>query len=465
VADDALGTDDAVGLLLRLKSRDVSAAELRAAARARLAAVNPHLNAVVCEVADEGDLTGPFAGIPSVIKDNEDIAGYATLQGSWAVSDRPVEVDSPFVAQFRALGLAPIAKTTLPEFGLTASTETSRFGATRNPWNTDYSAGGSSGGSAALVAAGVVPIAHANDGGGSIRIPAAACGLVGLKSTRGRIIDSPDLEKLPIKLPVQGVLTRSVRDSALYYAQAEKAYANPDLAPIGLVESASSERLRIGMIRGGIRGLTVDAETTTALMSTALLLGRMGHHVDETEIPFADKFGNDFLRYWAMLAFTLRYGGSRVFGQGFDGTKTEQVTKGLARMFTTQAERMPLSIRRLRKAASDPDPMFENFDVVLTPVTGYPAPEIGFLGPDVEFRTHLVRLLQFSSFTPSQNVTGSPAISLPLGRTRDGRPIGVQLSAPRGQEARLLQVAYELEEAAPWQTHAPLLPPASVISA
>jgi amidase len=280
--------------------------------------------------------------------------------------------------------------------------------------------------------------------------------LVGLKPTRGRIIDSPDLDKLPIKLPVQGVLTRSVRDTALYFAQAEKAYANPDLPPIGLVESPSSERLRIGMIRGGIRGLAVDAETTSALMSTALLLGRMGHHVDETAMPFADKFGNDFLRYWAMLAFTLRYGGSRVFGQGFDGTKTEQFTKGLARMFTSQAERMPLSIRRLRKAATDPDPMFENFDLVLTPVTGYPAPEIGYLGPDVDFRTHIVRLLQFSSFTPPQNVTGSPGISLPLGRTRDGRPIGVQLSAPRGQEARLLQVAYELEAAAPWQTHAPL---------
>lgn len=456
MTDDALGADDAVGLLARLRAREVSAQELNDAARARMARINPSINAVVCEVRDLPTHDGPFAGIPTVIKDNEDLAGYPTLQGSWAVADRAVEVDSPFVAQFRALGFAPIAKTTLPEFGLTASTETSRFGATRNPWSLTHSAGGSSGGSAALVAAGVVPLAHANDGGGSIRIPAAACGLVGLKPTRGRLIDRPELDKLPINLAVQGVLTRSVRDTAMYFAEVEKLYAHPDLPPIGLVEGPGKERWRIAMIREGVRGLSVDTETTSALMSTALLLGRLGHDVSEAPLPYPDKFGNDFLRYWAMLAFTLRYGGSRVFGQGFDGTKAEELTKGLARMLTTQAERMPVSIRRLRKAAADPDPLFDGFDLALTPVVGHPAPEIGVLGPDVDFRTHMVRLLRYSSFTPPQNVTGSPSISLPMGRTRDGRPIGVQISAPRGHEARLLQIAYQLEEAAPWPTLAPL---------
>ena len=432
-----------VALVGRLQAREVSPAELEHAARVRMARANTAVNAVVCEVADLPVHTGPFTGIPIVIKDNEDIAGYPSLHGSWAVSERPMEMDSPWVVQCRELGFTP-------------SAETSRFGATRNPWDLRRSAGGSSGGSAALVAAGVVPIGHANDGGGSIRTPAAACGLVGLKPTRGRLIDRPELDRLPIKLAVQGVLTRSVRDTARYFAEAERLHAAPDLPPIGHVEGPGRERLRIAMIRDGVRGLGIDRDTASALLSTALLLGRLGHHVEEAPLPFPDRFGNDFLRYWAMLAFTLRYGGSRMFGQGFDGTKAEDFTKGLARMLTTQAERMPVSIRRLRKASNEPDPMFAAHDLVLMPVTGHPAPEIGFLGPDVDFRTHMVRLLRYSTFTPAQNVTGSPSISLPLGRTRDGRPIGVQISAPRGHEARLLQVAYELEEAAPWPTVAPL---------
>jgi Asp-tRNA(Asn)/Glu-tRNA(Gln) amidotransferase A subunit family amidase len=168
-----------------------------------MAAVNSELNAVVCDAHVAPAVTGPFAGIPSALKDNEDLAGLPTLHGSWAPADTPATKTSPWIAQYLALGLEPIAKTTLPEFGLTASTESSRFGATRNPWDTARSVGGSSGGSAALVAAGVVPIAHANDGGGSIRIPAAACGLVGLKPSRGRIIDAPELDRLPVNLVAQ----------------------------------------------------------------------------------------------------------------------------------------------------------------------------------------------------------------------------------------------------------------------
>ncbi|HEY4991350.1 MAG TPA: amidase family protein, partial [Nakamurella sp.] len=202
-ADDALGSDDMIALLARLEAREVSAGELRDAAVARARSVNARLNAVAAWV-DENPRTfgappleGLLAGIPTVIKDNEDLAGYATTQGSWAMPERPAKVSSPFVSQYLELGVAAIAKTTMPEFGLTASTESLRFGATTNPWDTRRSAGGSSGGSAALVAAGVVPVAHANDGGGSIRIPAACCGLVGLKPTRGRLVDWPAVERQP----------------------------------------------------------------------------------------------------------------------------------------------------------------------------------------------------------------------------------------------------------------------------
>ena len=318
--DDALGPDDVTGLLERLARREVSGAELRDAAVARAHAVNDRLNGVSAWVADgvapevpvDGD--APFKGIPSVIKDNEDLTGYVTTQGSWAMPERPAASCSPFVTQYLRLGVIPIARTTMPEFGLTASTESLRFGATRNPWDTDRSTGGSSGGSAALVAAGVVPMAHANDGGGSIRIPAACCGLVGLKPSRGRLIDWPELERLPVVIGVQGVLTRSVRDTARYYAEAERIYRNPSLPRIGLVAGPAARRLRVGLVVQSIQGLPVSADMVTAVRTTGNLLAGLGHHVEETPAPVPDQFGPDFLRYWALVSFSLRYGGSRLFG-------------------------------------------------------------------------------------------------------------------------------------------------------
>jgi amidase len=456
VRDDALGDDDACGLLERLGRREVSAAELRKAALARARDADASLHAVTVWV-DEPPVTevpvivdAPFAGIPSVVKDTDDLTGYPTSQGSWAVPDRPATACSPWVAQFLGLGLTPVAKTTLPEFGLTASTESSRFGATRNPWDTDRSAGGSSGGSAALVAAGVVPMAHANDGGGSIRIPAACCGLVGLKPTRGRLIDSRDLRLLPVRLPVQGVLTRSVRDTARYYAEAEKRHRDPALPGVGLVAGPAARRLRIGVAVTGTRGLPVSPGTVTAVRGAAELSARLGHHVEEVEVPIDDTFGPDFLRYWGLLALVIKRRGSAIYGTGFDGSRTEPLTTGLSRLVTAQLSRLPGSLRRLRRLAREHEQLYERVDVLLSPVTGHEAPPIGYLGPDVDFRTHLVRLLRFTSFTPLQNVSGSPAISLPLGRSPEGLPIGVHVGGPFGHERRLLELGFELEAASPW---------------
>ena len=153
-----------------------------------------------------------------------------------------------------------------------------------------------------------------------------------------------------------------------------------------------------------------------------------------------------------MLAFALKNGGGLVFGPGFDGSRTEAFTRGLGSLFTRQVHRLPGSLRRLRRLAAEHESVFDDYDVVLSPVLGHEPPLIGHLGPDVDFRTHLVRLLRYSSFTPQQNVSGSPALSLPLARTAGGVPIGVQLAAPFGHERRLLSLAYELEEAAPWPT-------------
>lgn len=448
--DDALGSDDVMELLHRLKRRQVSPRELRDAARARLEAANPHLNAIVRELHVPAAVTGPFAGIPTALKDNEDIAGYPTLHGSWAPADVPATGTAPWVTQYLELGFEPLVKTTLPEFGLTASTESSRYGATHNPWDLGRSAGGSSGGSAALVASGALPIAHANDGGGSIRIPAAVCGLVGLKPTRGRLRDAVELDRLPVNLVTQGVLTRTVRDTAYYFAEAERLYARSDLPPVGMVVRPESRRLRIAVYTRAIADLPVDPRVADAVLATAESLQALGHEVIEIPPPVDEDFGRDFLRYWALLSFAFYKAGGRLLGTEFDGSRTEILTRGLSDFFRQQALRVPGSIRRLKRVSVEPEAIYDDVDAVLSPVLSTPAPLLGEFGPEVPAREHIVRLLRYASFTARQNVTGSPAISLPLARTPEGLPIGVQLAAPRGEERRLLSLAYELEAAMPW---------------
>jgi amidase len=449
-ADDALGGDDVMELLHRLTRREVSASELRESARARIAAAAGDLNPVVCDVDLEPAGDGPFRGIPTAVKDNQDLTGYPTRHGSAATPSTPADQDMPFVAHFRGLGFDPLVKTTLPEFGLTPTTESTTYGATRNPWNVGHSTGGSSGGSAALVASGALPIAHANDGGGSIRIPAALCGLVGLKPTRGRFPDRAELETLPIHIVNQGVLTRSVRDTAYFFAESERRFANPDLPPVGMVVRPERARLRVAVMTEGVSGLAVEEQTRDAVLAAGRTLEALGHEVEHIPPQLDEQFGRDFLRYWAFLSFMMQRTGSRIFGKGFDGKQTEALTKGLSSMFVQQAARVPGSIRRLKRVAAAPEDIYERFDIVVTPVVSHPAPPIGYLGPEVPVHDQLVRILQFASFTAWQNITGAPAISLPLARTVAGLPIGVQVGAPRGEEARLLSVALELEHAMPW---------------
>lgn len=458
--DDALGSDDAVGLLHRLRAREVSATELRAAATARGHAVNGALDAVVDWVEPDEFVSPqpsnpPLLGLPTAVKNNDDLAGYPTLEGSWALPRRPARENSPWVAQALHLGLVPVATTTLPEFGLTASTESSRFGATRNPWNPDHSTGGSSGGSAALVAAGVVPIAHANDGGGSIRIPASCCGLVGLKPSRGRLVDRPELSRLPVQITTQGVLTRSVRDTALYYALAEKEHANATLRPVGHVTGPASRRLRVGLVTEAPLGIAVSPDVRGATSAVGTALAELGHHVEPVEAATPEHLGPDFLVYWQLMAFGLVRGGRRLYGRDFDPTRIEPFTRYLAQRLVADAPRLPAVLARLRRLAREHEDVFTTYDVVLSPVLAQAPPPIGHLAPDVDPRTHLVRLLQWTTFTPLQNVSGSPAISLPLGRSSDGLPIGVQLAAPFGHERRLLEVAFELEQSPLWSAAAP----------
>ncbi len=454
--DDALGTGDATDLVAALTSGAVSPAEVRAAATARARAANSRINAVTRwfpgAIAAAAPAAGdaPLSGIPTFVKDNEEVVGHPTSQGSWAVVDRRAQQCSPIVTALLDAGLVPLGASTLPEFGLTASTESSRFGATANPWDTDRSAGGSSGGAAAMVAAGVVPMAHGNDGGGSLRIPAAACGIVGLKPSRGRLPMNPLKQKVPVLIAVQGVLTRTVRDTALFYGAMDQLRPAEGLPPIGHVTRPGSRRLRIGLCRTATRGLPIHPETRDAIVRAGELCESLGHHVDLVGPPVGDGFAPDFVRYWALLALFLRRAGAMAYGSGFDAARLEKLTVGLSARATKQIDRMPGTIRRLRRAAARPTPIFDRYDLLISPVTGHAAPPLGHLGPDVDFHTHLVRLVRFAPMTAAQNVSGEPAISLPLGRTRAGLPIGVQVAAPLGMERRLLQIALELEEAAPW---------------
>lgn len=470
--DDALGTSDATDLVARLARREISPGELRAAALDRCQRADAVLDAVAdwfpepldTEVAVGVD--SPLAGIPALLKDCEAVTGRVTSHGSWAVGERPAARCSPMAGHLLRLGLGLLGATTLPEFGMTASTESDRLGATRNPWDTTRTPGGSSGGSAAMVAAGAVPIAHGTDGGGSIRIPAACCGLVGLKPSRGRLPEGRPAGGTPLRLATAGVLTRSVRDTALFLALSERASPAVGLPPIGHVTRPGRARLRIGLCLTATRGMPITAEAAGAASAAADLCSRLGHDVELTGPPVGDRFLVDFLRYWSFLAWRISVRGRAWFGPGFDRRQLGTFMRGLRSRMVDHVELLPGSVSRLRRLAAEHEPDLRRFDVLVSPSTGHEAPGIGFLGPHVAFPTHLARLVRFASPTPSvQNVSGSPAVSLPLGRTSGGLPLGVQLVAPFGQERMLLQLALALEEAAPWPgtpatgAPAPPLPP------
>lgn len=457
-ASDELARLDAVGLAEAIARGDVSSHEATEAAIARAIALNPELNALIApdferalaHAAAPGD--GVFAGVPTVVKDNEDVFGLPTLSGSRAMPHRPAAADSPFVTEFRSTGVVVIGKSTLPAFGFNASTEFDGAPPTRNPWNLDYSTGASSGGSAALVAAGVVPIAHANDGGGSIRIPAAACGLVGLKSSRGRIVDPSEASSLPVNILVNGILSRSVRDSAAFIAAAE-AYRPPMGIPaVGHVEGPSDKRLRIGLLIDSITGVPTDDETRSAVQETALLLEKLGHEVVEVSSPVGPKFIADFTHFWAMLGFSMRRFGRRLYGPDYDPTQLDPLTLFLAKRFLRQAWRTPRAIAGLRKSTAAYEAAFdkERLDAVLSPTLAHTTPKLGYLSPEVDFPEMFERLQRYVAFTPLHNASGAPGISVPAGLTSEGLPIGVHLSTRVGHDRTLLELGYELEAARPF---------------
>jgi amidase len=455
VCDDVLGTADAVEISRRIRAKEIHPREAVDAAISRARRVNPLLNAIATPLFDsarkeaEVPHTGTFAGVPSFVKDSDAVAGSPVLFGSRGLPREPAEESSPFVGQFLSLGFITLGKTTTPEFGLTGTTEARLHGPTHNPWRQGFTPGGSSGGSAALVAAGVVPIAHANDGGGSIRIPASCCGLVGLKPSRGRLTEIEGSELLPVKILNQGMLSRSVRDTAVFYHSAEKYYRNPNLPEIGLV-TRPGRRLRIGFFSEIGEHAPADPECVAAVHDAAKLCERLGHSVERVPPPFDERFHEDFFLLWATIGFVITRFGKQLIHPQFDRTKVEEFTEGLARYFRENMHKAPMTLWRLRRFAHQYARGFDAYDVLMNPTVAMPPPEHGYIGPDVPFEIALERLKWFIPFTPTQNVSGGPAISLPLGQSKKGLPIGVQFASPIGGERTLLELALEIEAAAPW---------------
>jgi amidase len=456
-ADDALGDLDAVGLVDALRSGRVSASELIEAAIARTEAVNPTLNGLAYEAFDRARIRakssrpygGFFDGVPSYIKDNVAVGDMPTMNGTDAWDPKPALIDGDFARAYLATGLVPLGKTRLSEFGFSASAEHPRLGPVRNPWNPDYTAGASSSGSGAFVAAGVVPIAHANDGGGSIRIPASCNGLVGLKPSRGRLPLDKDMRQMPLRIVANGVVSRSVRDTAAFYREMERVYRNPKLPAVGDVAHPGKQRLRIAVCTQSI-SRAASPEIRELTLKTAAQLDELGHKVTPIDNPVPPQFMHDFLLYWSFLAFAIVRGGRRTFGASFDRTQLDNLTLGLERFAGRNLYRLPVAIARLSRVRRITSRLTNTYDVVLTPTLADVTPRIGHLDPTADYQQIIDRLIEWVAFTPLQNATGEPAISLPLAESTSGLPVGMMFAAPLGQEARLLELAYELEEARPW---------------
>ena len=477
MADD-LALLDATAQAELVRTRKASPRELVDAAIARIERVNPRLNAVITPLfesaragADSRELPdGPFRGVPFLLKDlichsagDPYHAGMGLLRElRWVERE-----DTHLAARFRAAGFVFLGKTNTPELGPVPTTEPLAYGPTRNPWDTDRSPGGSSGGSAAAVASGMVPAAHANDGGGSIRIPASECGLVGLKPSRGRTSLGPDIGDSWAGMAVEHVVTRSVRDTAAIldavagYVPGDPYTAPPPARPFRAEVGADPGRLRIGLHTRAPGGQSdVDPDCVAAARETARLLESLGHRVEEgypraLDDPEAGRASLAVVTTWT--ARDLAFWSERT-GRTIGPRDVEPMIWGIAELgrgvsgvqYVRAVEEMQRFTRHMAGWWAD------GFDLLLTPTLVEPPPRLGEFDATPDDPLHgFSRGGAFVAFTLPFNVTGQPAISLPLHWSRAGLPIGVQLVAAYGREDVLLRVAAQLEEARPWRDRRP----------
>jgi amidase len=452
---------DAVETAQRIRRGDVSALEVVEAALARAQDASA-LNAIVTMTPDRARAAasrgphGELFGVPSAVKDLVQVEGVRTAWGSGSSGHFLSTRSDAIVQALEGIGLVSIGKSATPELGMTATTEPIAFGPTRNPWARDRSTGGSSGGAAALVASGVVPIAHASDGGGSIRIPASCCGLVGLKPSRGRL-DMEGSNLLPVNIAVHGVVTRTVRDTVAFWTAVERRRAPRGLAPIGEVAPAPARRLRLAFFSESPIGTVVHPDVRAAVDRTATLCAELGHDVRRVACPFPAQVVHDFLRLWCFVGWVQAKGGRVLLHRAFDASKLEPFTQGFGRSFGKQLRASLSSIHRLRGFTRRYEELVAPYDAFVGPTVAEPPPPLGHLATDRDFDETIDRLLTFTPFTGLVNAAGAPALSLPLGRSSDGLPLGIQLAAAHGRERVLLELAGELERAQPWERTAPFV--------
>ncbi len=457
-----------------IRARELSARALVQESLDRIEALDPRINAFT-HVAAEPALAAaaairpgdprPFAGVPIAIKDNRPAAGLPITMASDLFDNRVADHDAHVVRRLRDAGFIIVGKTTLPEMGILPTTESRRFGPTRNPWRLDRTPGGSSGGAAAAVAAGMVPVAHGNDGGGSIRIPAACCGLVGLKPARGRVSVGPDAGQS--FLVTDGVLTRTVADTAAIldvlagYEPGDATWAPPPAGRYAELAAEEPQGLRVALaVNPPLDGAPLDSANEAAAREAAGLLESLGHHVEEVTAPWS---GLDllpaFTRAFGPLISMTTWVGGLLAGREPEESDVEPLTWMMwerARNHDTLS--LLTSQARLEAVARSIVAFFAPFDAVLTPALAQRPVAIGEIhgrGPDPW--GHYQRSGAFTPYTAIVNVTGQPAIALPLYQGDDGLPTAVQLIGPPAREDVLLGLATQLERALPWGDRQPPL--------
>jgi amidase len=460
---------DGVGLADLVHSREITPEELVQAAIERIEALNGRLNAVVerdfepaLRAARGLAPAAPLAGVPFLAKDmNIDVAGlHLTSSCRWLADLPRATVDSPLAARWRRAGLCILGRTNTPEFAGEFVTEPTWRGATRNPWDLTRSPGGSSGGAAAAVSSGMVPIAHGTDSGGSIRVPAAACGLVGFKPSRGSVPVGPHHDELAGGLDCEHVLTRTVRDSALMLdvtCGAESVSRYPSrgpLAPFAEAPSAPVPPLRIGVAMRSPAGLAPVGEIGVAVEAAAASLARAGHRVSEFHYPASANIGEPAAIVWmSAIAEEIDFYRRQV-GREPGRDELEALTwASIALGKRCNAVDYVRARRALTAATRELAEAFEAIDVLLLPTTADLPPRTG----QIDGRTQAFDLDRWNAesygyapYTEVFNVTGQPAISLPLATSGSGLPIGVQLAAPLGEDARVLALAGWFEREQPW---------------
>jgi amidase len=464
---------DGLGLAHLVRRGEVSPAELLEEAIARVERHNPKLNAVVYKAYDEARRTakgklpdGPFKGVPFLIKDiSMAVAGWPMTNGSAYLRNYVSPDDAELTKRYRASGVVLMGKTNTPEFGIPGTTEGRHLGICRNPWNTNHSSGGSSGGAAAAVASGMVPMAHGSDGLGSIRIPSAQCGLVGMKPTQYRNPGGPDDRGRAHGFVVDHVLTRTVRDSAAMldatgYPEFDAPYAPVPKARRYVDEIATPPgRLRIGLYTEVPKGIAPHPDVQKVFDDTAKLLEALGHSlIVKKDLPI------DWRRLYraqgavsgGMLAATIDE-----LKETLGREPAEDDMEPLAWASYRGSQKLTgamvgKGLQDLRLISRQILSLWREFDVLLSPVTLAPAPEIGLLDPvNVEPREFNRRQAKVFGYTPPYNMTGQPSLSLPMGMSSGGIPIGMMFTARIADEATLFRLAAQLEQARPWTQRKP----------